>query len=123
LTELGEVSIAQEGGATIATLRGEVDLSNARAIGKRIVHAIPNHASGLVVDLSELRYLDSAGIRLLFDLARRLERRQLGLASVVPRGSLVREILEIAGGAERLRFVEERAEGLRRVAASEGPSG
>jgi anti-anti-sigma factor len=123
LTELGEVSIAQEGGATIATLRGEVDLSNARAIGKRIVHAIPNQASGLVVDLSELRYLDSAGIRLLFDLARRLERRQLGLASVVPRGSLVREILEIAGGAERLRFVEERPEGLRRVAASEGPSG
>jgi anti-anti-sigma regulatory factor len=54
-----------------------------------------NEQWGLVVDVSQLSYIDSSGIRLLFDLKRRLERRRQELWAVVPVGSPVYRVLEL----------------------------
>jgi anti-anti-sigma factor len=56
---------------------------------------VPNDAIGLVLDLSDTHYLDSAGIRLLFVLQQRLGGRRQSLAAVVPTESLIRHTLEI----------------------------
>ena len=48
-----------------------------------------------MIDLNECRYLDSAGIEVIFDLARRLRRRRQDLRIVVPPGSPLIRVLEL----------------------------
>jgi anti-anti-sigma regulatory factor len=48
-----------------------------------------------VVDLSATRYLDSAAIELLFELARRLGRRRQALRLALPSDSPLRRVLSL----------------------------
>ena len=57
----------------MARLSGEIDRSNAAELGDRVATAIGDQATGMVVDLSELVFLDSTGIRMLFGLAAQLK--------------------------------------------------
>ena len=77
----------------VARLRGEVDMSNAAYVRDELTRVIPNDAIALVIDLSETRYLDSAAIELLFELARRLRRRRQELRLTLPADSPLRRVL------------------------------
>ena len=79
----------------VARLTGEVDMTNATYVGGELTRSVPNDASGLVVDLSQTRYLDSAAIELLFDLARRLRRRRQALRIVLPAESPLKRVLQL----------------------------
>jgi anti-anti-sigma factor len=79
----------------IARVSGEIDMANAEDVSARLGAAVSNAASGLVVDLSGVDYLDSAGVRGLFDLAGRLRRRGQRLAAIVPDDAPVRRVLEV----------------------------
>jgi anti-anti-sigma factor len=79
----------------VARIAGEVDGSNAVELGRALGEKLPSSAHGLVVDLSAVAYMDSAGIELLFALARRLGDRRQRLGLSVPAGSPVRRVLEI----------------------------
>jgi GAF domain-containing protein/anti-sigma regulatory factor (Ser/Thr protein kinase)/anti-anti-sigma regulatory factor len=81
LTRLGEVQVAR--------LRGEVDSFNALGVGSELAVLVPGPS---IVDLSELAFLGSAGLRELFALARRCDR----LAVVAPPGAPFRRALEVA---------------------------
>ena len=50
----------------------------------------------VVVDLSDVRFMDSTGLALMLNAARRLTRRRLGFAVVCPEGP-VRRAFDIAG--------------------------
>jgi anti-anti-sigma factor len=95
MTDLAEARFEVRNGQPVASVTGEVDASNADRLGDRIYDAVSNHALGLVIDLTEVTYIDSAGVRLLFELATRLERRQLALHVVSASGSHVAEVLGI----------------------------
>ena len=73
----------------MARLRGEIDSFNAAEIGAELLALAPGPA---IVDLSELAFLSSAGMRELFALARRCER----LVVVAPPGAAFRRALEVA---------------------------
>jgi len=118
---LAQLTLNEDHETTVASLEGEIDLSNAEALRHQIVEAVPNHAFGLVVDLTDVSYLDSSGVRLLFDTARRLERRQQRLATIAPAGSPVRELLVLVGGADRLGLHESVDDALAWVRAHEEP--
>jgi anti-anti-sigma factor len=95
----------------------EIDVSNADRIAVTLASSVRNEQWGLVVDVSQLSYLDSSGIRLLFDLKRRLERRRQELWAVVPGGSPVYRVLELTqvGGIVPLAAtVDEAVEAIRR---------
>jgi anti-anti-sigma factor len=95
VSDLAEVRFELRGGHPVAFVTGEVDASNSGRLGDRIFDEVSNQALGLVVDLTEVTYIDSAGVRLLFELAGRLERRQLSLHIVSAPGSHVTEVLGI----------------------------
>jgi anti-anti-sigma factor len=82
------------------TITGEIDLSNAPAVERQILDAIPNDLGDVAVDLSSLDYIDSAGLRLLFTLGTRLETLQINLTLLVPTDSSVRRMIDLAGVAE-----------------------
>ena len=77
----------------VARVSGEVDMTNATYVGEELQRVVPNDAAGLVVDLAGTRYLDSAAIELLFDLARRLGRRRQRLRLVLPDESPLKRVL------------------------------
>ena len=93
MSDLADLELENHSGQPVARVRGEVDASNADSLGRRIFEFVSNHELGLVVDLTNVGYIDSAGIRLLFDLAGRLERRQLSLHLVAADGTHVSEVL------------------------------
>lgn len=88
-----------EGDRDVLTARitGEIDLSNASELEETIVDAVPNTALGMVVDLSGVEYLDSAGVRMLVHLVERFRWRQQVMRAAAPDGSRVRGVLSMAG--------------------------
>lgn len=90
---LEDLEIRSVGDVVVAAVRGEVDLSNAVSVRERLLGAVPNRAAGLVLDLSATHYLDSSGLRLIFELADRLHRRGQKLGLVVPDDSVIRGVL------------------------------
>ncbi|HEY2966540.1 MAG TPA: STAS domain-containing protein [Actinomycetota bacterium] len=97
MTEHPNVTIAGDDGVVVASLSGEIDLSNAAEITDALLGGVPNEALGLVIDLSEVSYLDSAGVRMLAELDHRLGWRAQVLRVVAPEASRSRRVLEIAG--------------------------
>lgn len=82
--------------ALVARLSGEVDISNAPSYEHRILAAAPpQEVAGLVLDLSDVSFLDSAGVRLLFSLHSALTEQGRPMALVVPATSPVGRVLEI----------------------------
>jgi anti-anti-sigma factor len=94
--ELYALTIEERDRVALATLVGEVDASNADQLGAQL-RSISNRALGLIVDLSQVSYLDSYGLAILFDLNRRLRTRQQRLRVVVPQGVHLRQVLELVG--------------------------
>jgi anti-sigma B factor antagonist len=85
------------GGGDIPVVRldGELDTVRAPQLRRELMAAADNRDAGLVVDLTDAIYLDSAGINVLFELADRLGSRQVGMAVVVPEGGLVERVVTI----------------------------
>jgi anti-anti-sigma factor len=97
LARVERVEGEQQGTLCLVRVHGEVDLSNAQEVSAAIGNAMGQEARRLVVDLSDITYLDSAGVALLLRLAERLRARRRQLYLVVPRGSPVRRVLDFTG--------------------------
>lgn len=95
MSTLAEIAVERHGGTVAARLSGEVDMTNAARVREELLAAVPNDALALVVDLEGCRYLDSAAIEVIFDLARRLGRRRQELRLVVPDTSPLGRVLTL----------------------------
>jgi anti-anti-sigma factor len=95
MTTHAEIAVERRGVTLVAHLGGEIDMTNAGGVRDQLLDSVPNDAFNLVIDLHECRYLDSAGIEILFDLARRLGRRRQQLRLVVPPESPLMRVLEL----------------------------
>jgi anti-sigma B factor antagonist len=93
---LADLELESIEGLPVARLSGEIDRSNAAEFSERVATAISDDG-GLVVDLSKLAFIDSTGIRMLFELAAELKRRRQSLRVVVPAGSHLGDILDTVG--------------------------
>jgi anti-anti-sigma factor len=91
-TELATIAFEDAERATVATIRGEVDLSNAdRLLDELMARVGPT--PWLVVDLSGCSYLDSAGLRVIARVDVRCRDVGSGLRLVVERGSSIDRVL------------------------------
>ena len=84
-------------GVPVLRLAGEVDMSNTPAVQRLIATEIGNKVVAMVLDLSGVTYLDSAGIHLLYQLESKLEVHQQHLIVVVPTGVGITRTLQAAG--------------------------
>ncbi len=91
----GVVSIGRESDVTVAKLAGDVDISRAEPIKVELLRAIGNEEFGLVIDLREVTYLDSAGVNVLFEVSERLSGRQQRLVLLLPDTALIQRVLEL----------------------------
>jgi len=95
LSDLVDLAIERRGDVIVARVTGELDLAGAPRTGDSIAEAVATSARGLVVDFSELEFIDSSGVAMLFTLARRLGGRRQELRVVAPEGSPVARVLGI----------------------------
>ena len=104
---LCRVEIDAHEGRTHVRVLGEVDLSTVSMVERRIDEALTQWpTSSLIVDLRELEFMDSTGLRLLVALGRNAEPQGYKLTIVRPRADVYRPI-EIAGLAPTLPFVDD----------------
>jgi anti-sigma B factor antagonist len=91
--------------AARVAVRGEIDVAEAPAIGRRLAAEL---AAGrdVVVDLREMTFIDSSGLAVLLDAARSAERHGRDLRILRPR-PLVMRTFELAGLADRLPFADD----------------
>ena len=94
-TPLADVRVVLRNSVVIAALEGEVDLSNAQAVREKVLGAIPNTATGLILDMSTTAYLDSQGIQVLLDIAELLGVRRQRIRLIVPEGAPIRRVLSL----------------------------
>lgn len=99
---------------SVAAIEGEIDASNVQEVRERLRALLTNRSTALVVDLAETRYLDSAGINMLFELAGELTDRQQTLRIVVPPSTPILRMLTIAGLTGAIPTYETRADALAR---------
>jgi len=95
-----EISEHHDGAVRICAIAGELDASNVDAGYARLVRTIDAAGDGMVVDLTRTSYIDSAGVRILFELARQMRASGQELRIAIPLDGIVRRVLVLTALAE-----------------------
>ena len=95
MSELVRVQLEERGDVVVAHLAGELDIASAPGARQTIEAAVSRDMRALVVDCSELSFMDSSGLAMLFSLARRLGSRRQQLHVVAPGGAAVARVLDL----------------------------
>jgi anti-sigma B factor antagonist len=88
------VTFSRLGDAEVVRLTGEIDLTNAPAIGRAIV-AHTTQAGAVLIDLTSVSFLDSAGVRLLDALVGDLDDHGTPIRLVVGERGAARMTLQL----------------------------
>jgi anti-sigma B factor antagonist len=108
------VDTRTEDGVAVVAVRGELDLDTAPALCLCIAQtAPPGGVPRVVVDLTDVGFCDSTGMRAVMEAAREVEARAGVAAIVVPPGGPVDTTLMRAGVREFLNVAGSLADALR----------
>jgi anti-sigma B factor antagonist len=103
--------------AVILELHGEIDISSATDFKVRLQEAVEDgHA--VIVDLSDVTFIDSSGLSVLIYGERRLRERSAGLHVVC--GERVRRALALAGISDSFALYEDRDDAVRAALENDG---
>ena len=104
-----EVETSEEPGLVRLALRGELDLSTVSKVEEELRRAEASEPSLLLLDLSELNFLDSTGLRLIVTTDQRA--REEGRRVAVVKGpDAVQRVFSITRLDERLEMLEKGAD-------------
>jgi anti-sigma B factor antagonist len=101
-----DLRVESQNGVVVARLDGEIDMSNAARLGASLSGRVTRDAFGLAVNLTAVRYLDSAGVRAVFELREQLTNRGQDIRLVVRPGSAVAKTLELVDASKTIGIVE-----------------
>jgi anti-sigma B factor antagonist len=88
------LTFAKLGTADVVQVTGEIDLANAPRIGREIVRNT-GRAAALLIDLTAVSFLDSAGVRLLDALVGDLDRQGTPIRLIVAESGAARMTLRL----------------------------
>lgn len=87
-------------GARAVRCVGEIDMASSQRLAEFLAELLAEGATRVVIDASDVSFLDSTGLRVLVDVGSRLEAAG-GQLVVDPISAPVRRVLEITGLLER----------------------
>ena len=94
-----------DGDRVVVVAHGELDLATVPQLERTVQELRSRGARAVVLDLRELGFMDSTGVRLLLQLD--AESRADGFSfAIVDRDGPVRRVLTLTGVANRLRYAE-----------------
>lgn len=89
------LGVEMQGDACVVRLAGELDLYNAPQVQDALAHACADSPARVVVDMSEVEFIDSTALGVLIEARTRLTNRR-GFILAAP-GLETRRALEISG--------------------------
>jgi anti-sigma B factor antagonist len=116
--QLGNVELQREERVVVGILSGEVDMSNATSVRHEIAEFVTPDDDAVVIDLSELEFIDSAGLHSLVELGNLLSERRQQLFLSAAAGSHVERALEIVGMRSSVPVHPSRDEAIEAARAS-----
>ena len=111
----GHVTFEKRGRADLVRLAGDLDVASAPTVGREIVSHVTG-AGAVLLDLTEVGFLDSAGVRLLDALVGDLDRHGTPVKLVVGVRGPARMTLQLCAFRDDLLVtdLDEAADGLNR---------
>jgi anti-sigma B factor antagonist len=101
------IEMSEEGGRLLVRPRGELDLATAPDLEQLVMGRLA-HGGRVVLDLRELSFMDSNGVRVLVAAHARAGDGEDALTIVRPvRGGAVERIIEVSGLDRALRLVDD----------------
>jgi len=102
------------GSVLVLVVEGRVSNATANELGQRLMRPDPSRFRALIVDLSNLEYINSVGLRVLEAAAARLHAAQCELV-VCGLRPIVRTAFELAGSIAHLTIEPSREAAVRRL--------
>jgi anti-anti-sigma factor len=106
LRSRGALSLCSEEGPdrNLIRLAGELDLAAAGLPAEEVARFGGDDARMIVIDLSELEFIDAAGIHMLLDLEA-ASRKNGGRLRMIRASGSVQRVLELTGADEQLSYL------------------
>ncbi len=87
----------------VLSVHGEIDLVSAPVLRKFLLPVVEHQTGPVVVDLSEVDFMDSTGVHVLVDTLRRLEAQNRRLAIACHKDGQIHRVLALVGLLDALR--------------------
>ena len=100
MSDLLTVTSENQPGRTVVRVAGEIDVSNSDELDAAVAEAVNPGPAELVLDLVEVSFIDSTGIRSLLQAADRCAERSIALR--VRPSTAVQRLAELTGITDRL---------------------
>lgn len=99
------------------SLKGRIDENNAQTLEENLIRLIENGAKELIVDCSQIEYINNAGLRTLLNIAKKALDAE-GRIALHSLSQSAKEIFDKTGFSMVSRIYETREEAIANVAAS-----
>jgi anti-sigma B factor antagonist len=106
-----EITTRNAGDILVADLSGSLDTQTSGQASEEMARLIAQASSGLLVNLENLEFLSSAGLRVLLRAAKEIEAKDGKMKICQPNG-VVKEVLDISGFASFLGIHDDEADAL-----------
>lgn len=93
---MAEIEVTKNSGVTLVEVRGRIDSMNASQLGTSLSEQIDNGEVHLVLDLANVDFMSSAGLRELVTALKKVKKASGDMRLSQP-SARVREVLEMAG--------------------------
>ena len=111
MSDFGLVDEAVDDTTHVVSLRGEIDAATAPKLGSRLLGLADEGKRGVVVDLTDVTFMDSTGIGVLLNAVNHFEARHAELVLVCDNEMILRPF-QLTGVADYLNIVESREKAL-----------
>jgi anti-sigma B factor antagonist len=91
-----EVLTSEQGGWSVLSLRGEIDVYTAPRLRQTLIEVVEGGAANVLVDMTEVDFLDSSGLGVLVGGLKRVKARD-GSLEIVATEEKILKIFEITG--------------------------
>jgi anti-sigma B factor antagonist len=106
-----DILVSGQGQVTLVQVQGRVDSMTANQLGEALTKELDNSNINLVLDLSSVDYMSSAGLREIVTALKKAKRATGDLRLAQP-SDRVREVLEMAGLDTIFRIFSSQAEAV-----------
>jgi|SRR5262245_35190200 len=107
-----DISEDRRADAVVLALSGKLDAMTAKTFEEKILQVINSGAQRLIVDLSLLEYVSSAGLRVFLLAAKRLQAND-GKIALCGLQDHIRQVFDLAGFSSILSIYGSRAEAVK----------
>jgi anti-anti-sigma factor len=99
-----EINQKLNGPALTVAIKGELDMSTVATLSERLDSQLNGEVTLVTVDLRDVTFVDSSGLRLLIELNDRSEAEPWQLALITPKAEAATVVLRITGADTALPF-------------------